>query len=212
LGGVARVGLVTVASVLMCSPVTAATFIVVNTNDAGAGSLRQAILQANTNGIADTIEFQITNATRTLTVTSALPAIGEPVTLTGATQPGYVNAPIVELNGNNLAADGLRLQTSSSTIRALVINRFNGDGIEIVGGAGNVVEGCVIGLNLAGGLDQGNTLNGIVLSNAPNKHHRRHCHGRAELHQRQYPGRRAHRRHERAFQCRRWKHDRSERQ
>jgi hypothetical protein len=107
----------------------AATFAVINTNDADAGSLRQAILQANTDGTADTIEFQITNATRTLTVASALPAIGEPVTLTGATQPGYVSAPIVELNGNNLAADGLRLQTSNSTIRALVINRFYGDGM-----------------------------------------------------------------------------------
>jgi len=146
----------------------AATFTVINTNDSGAGSLRQAILQANTNGTADTIEFQITNATRTITLASALPGITEPLTLTGATQPGYVNAPIVELNGNNLAADGLRVQTSNSTIRALVINRFNGDGIEIMGGAGNVVEGCVIGLNLAGSTDQGNTLNGIVISNAPN--------------------------------------------
>jgi hypothetical protein len=37
----------------------AATFTVTNTNDSGTGSLRQAILDANSSGDADTIEFAI---------------------------------------------------------------------------------------------------------------------------------------------------------
>ena len=86
-GRVARAVLAVIAAVAIPNHVRAATFTVINTNDSGAGSLRQAILEANTNGTADTIEFQITNVTHTITVASALPAMVEPVTLTGATQP-----------------------------------------------------------------------------------------------------------------------------
>src|SRR5205085_10374277 len=50
------------------------TLVVTNTSDAGAGSLRQAILDANAYGGPDTIDFAIPGTgTRTITSASALP-------------------------------------------------------------------------------------------------------------------------------------------
>ena len=52
-----------VAFALLTSvPVAAATFTVTNTNDSGAGSLRQAILDANASAGADLIDFNIPGA------------------------------------------------------------------------------------------------------------------------------------------------------
>ena len=53
---------------------------VTNTNDSGAGSLRQAILDANTSG-GDEITFS--NVTGTITLLSALPALAANITITG---------------------------------------------------------------------------------------------------------------------------------
>ena len=44
----------------------AATFTVTNVNDSGPGSLRQAILDANSNGGLDLIHFSIGTGTRTI--------------------------------------------------------------------------------------------------------------------------------------------------
>ena len=50
----------------------AATFTVTNTNDSGAGSLRQAILDANTNNENDTINFDpaVFNTPQTIVLTT----------------------------------------------------------------------------------------------------------------------------------------------
>jgi hypothetical protein len=45
--------------VMLASQAQALTYTVTNTNDAGAGSLRQAINDANTNPGADTINFDL---------------------------------------------------------------------------------------------------------------------------------------------------------
>ncbi len=149
---------------------SAATFTVSNTNMTGAGSLQQAILDANANPGADVITFNMPADGLTITPTNALPTIVEPVEIDGSTQPGFAGAPIIELNGASAgaAADGLKIATSNSIIRALVINRFLGDGIEITNGTGNKVEGCYLGLNLGGLTDQGNTLNGVLITNGAN--------------------------------------------
>ena len=55
-----RGGVWTVIAVLLgASAGAAATFTVINTNDSGAGSLRQAVIDANANAGADTIDFNI---------------------------------------------------------------------------------------------------------------------------------------------------------
>src|SRR4051794_13939532 len=58
----------------------AATFTVTNTNESGAGSLRQAILNANGNPGADLIDFKIPGGgVHTIFVKSNLPTITDPV-------------------------------------------------------------------------------------------------------------------------------------
>jgi len=146
------------------------TFTVQNTNQTGAGSLRQAILDANATAGTNVIQFAITNPVPSITITNPLPDITNPVVIDGTTQSGFSNSPIVELNGANFGAtqDGLRLNTSNSIIRGLVINRFTGDGIEVTNASGIVIEGNFIGLNVAGTADVGNAREGILITNSLN--------------------------------------------
>ena len=66
-------------------------FPVINTDDSGPGSFRQAILDANANAGPDTISFNIPGAgVHTIAPASSLPAITETVVIDGYTQPGAV--------------------------------------------------------------------------------------------------------------------------
>ena len=82
--------LATAASLaLLAVSLPAATFNVTNTDDSGSGSLRQAILDANAAGGADTIAFNITGSgVHTIALATALPAITSPVTINGYSQGG----------------------------------------------------------------------------------------------------------------------------
>src|SRR5262245_50990246 len=74
---------------LAASSLAGATFTVTNTNDSGAGSLRQAILDANANVGADTIAFAIPGSgVHTIKPQSALHWFTSPVTIDGYTQAG----------------------------------------------------------------------------------------------------------------------------
>jgi hypothetical protein len=100
-----------------------ATYTVTNTNDSGAGSLRQAIIDANANAGADIIVFNIAGGgTQTINVASVLPTITDQVTIDGTTQTGYVAGSFVPiiLDGNNLNANGLTLGVGSSAARFVV--------------------------------------------------------------------------------------------
>src|SRR5436309_1781274 len=149
----------------------AATFTVTNTNDSGAGSLRQTILDANANAGTDTISFNITSGSgvRTINLLSALPDITGPVTIDGTTQPGFAGSPLIELNGtgaSGLAA--LYITAGNSRVKGLVINRFPGGGIYLVNAGGNVIEGNYIGTNALGTAISSNVSLGIWMSNSPN--------------------------------------------
>src|SRR5207245_977056 len=71
------------------------TFVVSNTNDSGAGSLRQAMLDANAAGGSNTIRFQLAAGPQTITLTSGQLTIASNLTITG---PGAAN---LTLSGNN---------------------------------------------------------------------------------------------------------------
>ncbi|HUS36076.1 MAG TPA: right-handed parallel beta-helix repeat-containing protein [Verrucomicrobiae bacterium] len=150
----------------------AATFTVTNTADSGAGSLRQAILDANANAGPDVIDFNIAPAgEKTITLANAsggLADISDPVTIDGTTQPGFSGKAAIEVSGASVltAVDGLRITTSNCVVRGLVIDRFRSDGIEINGGGNNVIEGCIIGLNLAGATVSANSFNGVLISDS----------------------------------------------
>jgi hypothetical protein len=81
--GAALAASVVIAAVVLASPAWAATYTVTNNADSGAGSLRQAIIDANaTTGVEDTINFDLGSAA-TITLTSGqLPTITDHAGLT----------------------------------------------------------------------------------------------------------------------------------
>ena len=110
--------------------------VVTNTNDSGAGSLRQAILNANSVIGLDTIRFQISGTgTQTIALQSALPNISDSVIIDGRTQTGYAGTPLIILNGSGISgqANGLSLMSDGSAIKGLGITGFSGNGIYISG-------------------------------------------------------------------------------
>src|SRR5689334_19716773 len=123
-----------VLALLLCLaaifPANAATFTVTSTADSGAGSLRQAILDANASvGTADTINFNTPPAgAKTITPTLAsgpLPTITDELTIDGTTQPGFVDKPVIEIAGNlvtTAGADGLKIAAANCVIQALALN------------------------------------------------------------------------------------------
>ena len=77
-----------------------AVFKVTNAANAGAGSLRYAIVRANASPGLDSINFAIPGSgLHTINLLSALPTVTDRVTIAGNTQVGYAGKPIVELNG-----------------------------------------------------------------------------------------------------------------
>ncbi|MBX3400671.1 MAG: right-handed parallel beta-helix repeat-containing protein [Gemmataceae bacterium] len=116
--------------------VTPATFTVTTTADSGAGSLRQAILDANATGGADFIFFSIGGGgTQTIALSTPLPALTDEVIIAGNTQPGYTSTPLIRVNGSGIGtvADGIVFSpgSSNSTINALDVGGFNGNGVTI---------------------------------------------------------------------------------
>jgi len=148
---------------MVSSPTT--TFTVTNTNDTGGGSLRQAIQDANSNPGADAISFAIPGAgLHTINPLSALPLVNGAVTIDGTTQnPG--GALSIEIAGASAgpATRGFSIAGGNSTVRGLVINAFDGVGIDL-GGGGQILEGNYIGTSAAGGFGDGNNESGVVIS------------------------------------------------
>ncbi len=141
-----------------------ATFTVTNTNDSGSGSLRQAILNANSLAGLDTITFNIAGAgTHTIAPTSALPTITDAVILDGTTQPGFAGTPVIELTGisTGSSVNGLTVDGTGSTIRGLMVHRFGLSGIALAGGGGHTLEGNIIGTDVFGTSGLGNGVDGI---------------------------------------------------
>lgn len=102
-----------------------ATFTVTNINDAGAGSLRDAITQANGAAGADNINFNITGSPPfIITLASLLPNITTAVNIDATTQPGYSGTPLVELYTNSLLTGLTFLNTSNCSLKGLYIRNF----------------------------------------------------------------------------------------
>ena len=174
-GALAVVALVTIGTAW------ADTYTVTNTLDGGPGSLRQAILDANSHAGADTIAFNIPGSgVRTIAPGTELPAIAGPVTLDGYTQAGSsVNTAaagdnaviLIQLNGSSAGANanGLTLGPGStgSIIKGLVINRFAGSGLVIQSNS-NTIAGNFIGTDPSGTAALGNSLDGISLQASSN--------------------------------------------
>ena len=143
------VAVLTSIGTIAFTPIAAAVdiFLVTNTNDSGAGSLRQALLaaQVDPGPDEDRIVFNIAGGgTKTILPLSQLPTLqGEPITIDGLTQgdsdcTSWPPTLRVEIRGTVAgAADGLRAVGSGHVIQGLVIGGFAGDGIQLVGVAAN---------------------------------------------------------------------------
>lgn len=138
---------------------------VINTNDAGPGSLRYAIEFANIHTGKDNIWFNIDGSgPHIIQPLTTLPPIHDPVIIDGYTQDGAspnTNLPdqgmnsvlLIELDGSNLVeadGQGFIVSAGNSTIRGLVLNRFAHRGISLWEGSGNLIEGNYIGTNISG--------------------------------------------------------------
>ena len=141
------------------------SFVVVNTNDSGAGSLRQALTDIGAPQVATPyILFNIPGAgPHTIQPLSVLPTISQTVILDGTTDPDFSSDPIIELDGVNAGAsvNGLRLTAGASTIRGLIINNFSTVGISIEAAGGNTIAGNWIGLDADGVTAQPNNPNAL---------------------------------------------------
>jgi len=168
----------TLIFVLLIATATASakTITVTGTGDTiavdGVVTLREAITAANTNATSgdapagdpglDVINFNIAGGgVKTITPTSALPTITDPITINGYTQPGASPNTLavgsdavllIELNGANAGAttSALMVTAGNSTIRGLVINHFAAVGVYLQTNDSNVVAGNFIGTNATG--------------------------------------------------------------
>ncbi|MCA9213626.1 MAG: right-handed parallel beta-helix repeat-containing protein, partial [Planctomycetales bacterium] len=145
------------------------TFTVVNSNDSGEGSLRQAVIDANqhpNDDEIDRIDFDLPADDLTINVRRGL-SITDAVHIDGTSQPGFNGTPIVVLDGQNRSTGNNALTIESvaggSTIRGLVIHQFSGSGIHIDGSDNNVIAGNYIGTDATGRTDLGNSQFGILI-------------------------------------------------
>ena len=153
----------------LTSRALATTYTVTNTADSGAGSLRQAILDANASAGLDTVSFNVSGAgcdgsgVCTIVPATALPYVVSPVMIDGYTQPGASANTVAEgalntvlkivLSGTGIPGSQALVVTTGgdgSTIRGLVLNGGFDYTIESYFSNNNVVTGCFIGTNAAG--------------------------------------------------------------
>src|SRR5512135_261069 len=145
------------------------TYTVTTTADSGAGSLRQAILDANANAGADTIAFNIPGADSgcdgsgvcTIAPLSQLPGINDAATVDGFTQPGAtpntnaqgaINAvlKIVLSGSNNPGSLALVVAAPGSTVRGIVFNGGFNYGVYVSFADNAAIRGCFVGTDATG--------------------------------------------------------------
>ena len=143
--------------------------------DAGCSTsdctLREAIVAANGQAGANTIEFDIADEpTHIITPQTALPTITEEVTIDGTTEPDYAGIPVVELNGTVVSAGdgpwhGLRppgTTASSAAWRSTASRSWARASASRCRGDRNSVESNAIGTDPSGAVARPNG-NGIEI-------------------------------------------------
>lgn len=151
------------------SEVFANTYTVSSTADNGAGTLRQAIINANSNGGGPhLINFSVAG---TITLNSDLPTINNNgfangLVIDATTAPGYNGKPVVLLSGNY--QNGLNIDNVSNVqIKGLAFQNFT-NGIRVNNGQNTTISNNFIGTNLNGDGVVGIKNRGIYLTGAAN--------------------------------------------
>jgi hypothetical protein len=151
-----RPAVLALAFALQTTALSAETFVVSNTNDSGPGSLRQAILDANSAPGPDVIVFNLPRpGVQTITLGSNLPSLTDSAgaTIDGFSQPGSNpnsvetgdNAiRLVRLNSNVFGPwQGIQLESSNNIVRGLILEGLGG--AVVITGSHNIVAGNFIG-------------------------------------------------------------------
>jgi len=121
----------------------ASVFTVTSLGDSGAGTLRQAILDANAAAGEDRIEFAVAGAIRV--GRSSLPAITDGVVIDGTTAPGFAGSPVVRIDYQNTA--GLTLAAGAAGTHLLSLSLVDAAGAGVTIAASNTtLAGNRIGL------------------------------------------------------------------
>jgi len=166
---------------------------VTNTNNSGAGSLREAITSANSNGGFNIIEFAIGTSCgpHTITLNTALPNITSSVLINGYTQTGSAENDldtgydavfcIVLDGGTNTIGNGFHVPASAAsgvalTAEGIAFSGFTNAAINLQGGSGHVIEGVRIGGSTSGGaldpvydgIDVGSGVSGVTIGGSEN--------------------------------------------
>lgn len=119
-------------------------------------TLRSAIENANQTAGADLITFA--SGISEISLSSGLPAITQPVTITG------IDSAWVTINGNSHQLTGIPVFTDDCVIKWLEVTACNGSGI-FLGGDNNTVENCIV-RNIEGpGINFNGAQNNFIRSN-----------------------------------------------
>jgi hypothetical protein len=135
-----------------------------NLNDSGAGSLRQAILNADTHAGADVIDFNVAGTIRL--TTGALPAITGVVNIEGTSAPGFAGTPTLEINYNHFGGLQFNPGSAGSILSSLSLVNAAAAGVTLNGGGDMLIVGNFIGLGLDGVTAAGNGGNGLALNDS----------------------------------------------
>jgi parallel beta-helix repeat protein len=136
------------------------TFVVTTLSDGGAGSLRQAIQQANVHAGADVISFDVAG---TIELSSALPAVTGEVDLDGTTAPGYAGTPVVQIAFDHFGGLQFVAGSKGSELSSLSLVGATGAGLTVSHVNDVTVTGNYIGVDLDGETGDGNSGNGVLL-------------------------------------------------
>ncbi len=159
--------------------------LVTNTDDSGAGTLRQAITDANLHVGADTITFAIPTSDQgyspvsgvwTIRPVTPLPDLTDHgTTIDGLSQTAFLGdsnpkGPEIQIDGSQVGtpSNGLTLRSGLNRIVGLCITGFSWNGILIQGPSAdaNIVARCYLGVSPDAATKVGNKYAGVWILNA----------------------------------------------
>lgn len=132
------------------APGRCAQYLVTRTSNAGTGSLRWAINQANSRAGPDRIAFSASLNGSVILPTAPLPALSDGETTLNADIDGD-KQPDIALNGKQIGSgSGLVVQGDGCVIMGLAVTNFPNYGIELEAASFCKIRACHVGVNLAG--------------------------------------------------------------
>ena len=147
-------GRVCVLAAVLGAAVHADTYTVSSDANSGGGSLRSAIRDANDHIGADTIAFTEAMATRTISITSALPSITDgSLTIDGDLDDD--GAPDIVIDGSTTFNTGcLTVEANDCIIVGLAIVNWGFEAIALQNATGCEIYSCHLGVDKAGAVEQ----------------------------------------------------------